>query len=110
MFFLLEHQSKIDYKMPYRMAEYSFEIIRDAVDEKQIKKKDYKLPKVIPILLYTGNGEWKVPDSMRQEVYGELEELGINVKYKPIDMNIYTNQSLLDTNSMVGFATIIERS
>ena len=37
IFFLIEHQSKIDYSMPFRLLEYEVAIIRSAVDKKNMK-------------------------------------------------------------------------
>ena len=54
VFILIEHQTKIDYSMPYRIMEYQFKITKGAVDIKKLKLKEYKIPIVIPIVLYTG--------------------------------------------------------
>ena len=54
IFFLIEHQTKIDYSMPYRILEYETEIMKSAIDIRKVKNKEYKLPLVIPIVLYTG--------------------------------------------------------
>lgn len=54
IFFLIEHQSKIDYSMAYRLQNYKLEIIKNAIDLKKVVTKDYKMPIVIPIVLYTG--------------------------------------------------------
>lgn len=37
IFFLIEHQSKIDYSMPFRLLEYEVAIIRSAIDKSKIK-------------------------------------------------------------------------
>ena len=58
IFFLIEHQTKIDYTMPYRILEYEIAIMKSAVDIRKIKNKEYKLPLVVPIVLYTGKKKW----------------------------------------------------
>ena len=58
IFFLIEHQSKIDYSMPFRLLEYEVAIIRSAIDKSKIKNKSYKIPLVMPIVLYTGKQKW----------------------------------------------------
>ena len=40
--------------MPYRILEYEIEIMKSAIDIRKVKNKEYKLPLVIPIVLYTG--------------------------------------------------------
>ena len=42
--------------MAWRILEYAMEIIKSAIDYNKIGQKNYKLPLVIPIVLYTGNG------------------------------------------------------
>ena len=39
IFFLIEHQTKIDYSMPYRILEYEIEIMKSAIDIKKVKNK-----------------------------------------------------------------------
>ena len=60
IFFLIEQQSEIDYSMPYRLLNYCVEIIRYAVNKKQLRNKGYKMPVVYPIVLYTGKRKWNV--------------------------------------------------
>lgn len=40
IFFLIEHQTKIDYTMPPRILEYEYAIIKSAIDKKQLGKKN----------------------------------------------------------------------
>ena len=58
IFFLIEHQSKIDYSMPYRLLKYNMAIIESAIDNEKIKNKSYKLPLVYSFVIYTGNSKW----------------------------------------------------
>ena len=58
IFFIIEHQSTIDYSMVYRMLEYSIEIMRQIIQGKENKRKTYKYPLIIPIIIYTGDKEW----------------------------------------------------
>ena len=56
IFLLIEHQTKIDKKMPIRLHEYSTEIMASAMEENKYKS----IPSVIPIVLYTGKTKWKI--------------------------------------------------
>ena len=107
IFLLVEHQSSIDYSMPYRMLTYSYEIMRDAIDKTRLKDKNYKLPIVVPILLYTGNRKWRVPEYIRTI---HSMSVGISMRYEIIDANNYSKERLLSSNSMVGFTMEAERS
>ena len=72
IFILIEHQTKIDYKMPYRILEYEYELIRSEIDYKKLGTKEYKIPAVIAIVLYTGKKKWDVKKYI-EEVQEKLE-------------------------------------
>lgn len=107
IFLLVEHQSTIDYSMPYRMLTYCYEIMRDAIDKTRLKDKNYKLPIVVPILLYTGNRKWRVPEYIHTI---QSMSVGISMRYEIIDAHNYSRERLLSSNSMVGFTMEAERS
>ena len=86
IFFLIEHQTKIDYTMPYRIVEYEIEIMKSAVDIRKIKNKEYKLPLVVPIVLYTGKKKW---DAKRYLEESQETLDGVKIKagnYNLVDM------------------------
>ena len=56
VYFLLEHQTKVEKAMAYRMAEYSLEIMRSRIGNKIYEQTKY--PRVIPIVIYTGKPKW----------------------------------------------------
>ena len=66
IFFLIEHQTKIDKKMAYRILEYSMEIIRGRI--KNIKGQIEKagIPTVIPIVIYTGEKLWNAKQEITE--------------------------------------------
>ena len=71
VYLLIEHQSTQDVKMPYRILEYEVQII-----DRSFRKNNYqteKLAKVIAVVIYTGPGEWKMPQ--------RLEEIQISFNY-----------------------------
>ena len=110
VFILIEHQTKIDYSMPYRIMEYQFKITKSAVDIKKLKLKEYKIPIVIPIVLYTGTRKWNVKEYIKeaQESYKQYngEELG---RYKLVDVNNFTEEELLKEKTFLSKAMLIER-
>ena len=59
VYFLIEHQSSVDKSMAERIMEYIIEILRDNIDYQKITKAKYKIPLIIPIVLYTGKEKWK---------------------------------------------------
>ena len=66
IFFLIEHQTKVDKKMAYRILEYSMEIIRGRI--KNIKGQIEKagIPTVIPIVIYTGEKLWNAKQEITE--------------------------------------------
>jgi predicted transposase/invertase (TIGR01784 family) len=58
---LLELQSKPDFTMPFRLLVYMVELMRRLfarTAKKFREKKDFRLPAVVPIVLYNGAREW----------------------------------------------------
>ena len=111
IYFLVEHQTKVDYSMPYRILNYCVEIIRSAVEEDKINNITYKYPKVIPIVLYTGDAKWKASNSfaMSQIVKDGYEEEIIDLSYKLVDVNKYEVESLIQCKTLLGNAMILEK-
>ena len=109
IFFLIEHQSEIDYSMPYRLEEYKLEIIKSAIDIKRIKTKDYEIPVVIPIVIYTGKRKWKVRLTLNETKDEKLKNLDLQ-KYNLIDINKENNEELLNSDKLIDKIFLIEKT
>ena len=110
-FFLIEHQSKVDYRMPFRILKYEMAIIESAVDEKECKKKDYLYPRVNAIVLYTGKQKWNVAQTFNETQVSSILEKEIEfAKYILVDINNYTEEKLLETPSFMTKALLIEKA
>lgn len=111
IYFLVEHQTRVDYSMPYRILNYCVEIIRSAVEENKINRATYKYPKVVPIVLYTGDAKWKASSSFAlSQIYKEgYENEIIDLNYKLIDVNNYEVETLLQYKTLLGNAMILEK-
>ena len=110
IFFSIEHQTKIDYSMPFRILEYEVAIMKSAIDMNKIKTKNYKLPLVISIVLYTGNRKWNAAEYLQksQETLGNIkEDVG---KYNLIDVNNLTEKELLEDDTFITKMLLIEKS
>ena len=97
IFFLMEHQSRIDYSMPRRILKYQIAIMEMAIKDKRKMKQNEKLPLVIPIVIYTGTGSWNVAKYIKdcQEQLSGLDTMELG-SYVILDSNEYTKQELLD--------------
>lgn len=110
IFFLIEHQSKIDYSMPFRILEYQVAIIRSAIDKNKIKNKSYKIPLVMPIVLYTGKQKWnasKYLEEIQEKMKGQNIKIG---NYCLVDINDYTEKELLEDDAFLSKMMLIEKS
>ena len=109
IFFLVEHQIRVDKLMQYRILEYSLEIIRTRM--KNIKESIEKvgIPKVIPLVIYTGQAKWTAKEKL-EEVQVEFEHLkGIDVitGYNLID--IRSEQEAIKDGTAIARMSVIER-
>ena len=109
VFILIEHQSSVDYKMSYRIMRYKYAIIESVIDKKRLKEKSYRIPMVIPVVLYTGKRKWKrlLINDIEEKVEGYAENwLG----YTLIDVNEFSKEELLADNLIITKAMLIEKS
>ena len=110
IFFLIEHQSKIDYEMPMRVLNYEIEIMRQALGNRKIAKNS-KIPMIIPIVIYTGRRKWNV--ALKIEEYQEiLQDYKIKAlgEYNLIDINDYSIEELEKNETFLAKLMIIEKS
>lgn len=115
IFFVLEHQSVIDFRMPYRMLNYQTEVMRSCENYKNTKENKEAL--VIGIVLYTGRPEWKAElyirniqyklDDGMKTVLGDNKTLG---NYTVIDINKFTKEELLREEGIISKVMLIEKS
>ncbi len=110
IFFLIEHQSTIDYSMPYRILRYNMAIMESAVDKKKVKNKNYKLPLIFSFVIYTGRRKWNA-NTYLIEKQEKLDGCDIQpfAGFQVIDINDYTKKQLLDSNNVLSIAMLMEK-
>ena len=110
IYYLIEHQSKQDKMMAVRITEYSLEIIRSALDFMKKEKRE-EFPTVIPIVLYTGKGKWKIPQSL-EDVQVKLADINLPSigSYKLIDINTYSDDDLIKAKGALPKVLLMEKS
>ncbi len=99
VFFLIEHQSRIDYNMAQRIAEYQIEIIK-LENPKNENRKNIIVPLVIPIVIYTNNkARWDAAQSIEamQPKFNSYLNPKIG-QYNILDINTFDTQKLLHNN------------
>lgn len=109
IFFLIEHQNKIDYSMPYRLEEYRLEIIKSAIDIKRITTKKYTIPEVIPIVIYTGKRNWNANLYLHSIQDERFKDINLQ-RYNLIDINKFNKQILLDSDYLIDKMFLLEKA
>jgi len=110
---LMEMQSSVDFQMPYRLLLYMVEIWRDSlrnISSNESARKDFKLPVIVPIVLYNGAGPWTVCRSFRetldhQEWFGDEV---LDFKYILVNVRDYSDDELLELSNLVGAVFLLE--
>jgi hypothetical protein len=98
VYLLLEFQSKPDPMMALRIMVYLGLLYQDMVAQKLMTPKGEggKLPPVLPIVLYNGEGAWTAAEEMRDLVY-PVEGLDVYIpscRYLLLDEQRYTDEEL----------------
>lgn len=109
IYYLIEHQSSLDSNMPIRILNYCVELMREV--QKDFKKQKNINPVIVPIVIYTGTKNWKIPINFSdtQKVEEKYKEYTINLKYKLIDINKYNKEELIKINTKLSSMLLIEK-
>lgn len=110
-YYLVEHQSTIDDSMSFRMLNYCVNILNNVIERNKLRNREYKIPKIIPIVLYTGERKWNSSRKLtdKQE---DLDNEGtlIELEYNLIDINSIEEESLFRANTSLSYGLLIEKN
>ena len=104
VFFLIEHQTKVDKEMPNRIAEYSLHILNSR------KARDRKAnPVVSPIVIYAGMAKWTVRTSLEegQEEFRHRKGSSSIIRYNLVD--IRKVEDAIEKGTAIARMSVIER-
>jgi len=111
---LIEFQSSVDYTMPFRLLKYMDElwtrIFMDS-DEKYRETKEFRLPTIIPCVLYNGAAEWTAVRSFREYLNGN-EKFGaevLNFEYIFLNVNKYNDEALLKIGTLISSVFMMDK-
>lgn len=113
-YILLELQSTVDHSMPIRLFTYTAEIWRKylkKMNKEDVKKKDFKLPAVVPIILYNGEATWTVTKSFKEKVH-RAELFGnhiIDFEYILINVNNFAEEDLMRIENVVSAIFLLDQ-
>ena len=111
---LLEFQSKVDFQMPMRLLFYMTEVWRDILkntDKKESKRKNFRLPSIIPIVLYNGKNTWTAHTSFKEILSGHelFEDNILDFNYILFDINRYSENELYEISNLVSAVFLLDQ-
>ena len=109
VYYLIEHQTKVEKAMAYRMTEYSLEIIRSRIGNKALASEKY--PRVIPVVIYTGKEKWTSKltlGEIQEEYYIENNKNQIQLGYNLID--IREKEEAIEDDLLISKISILEKA
>lgn len=111
---LLELQSKADPMMPFRLLSYQMEIWRDCIREagRNAYRRHYRLPAIVPIVLYNGATPWNVPlsfkDGLGMSFLFDREVL--DFQYFLIDVNRFSTDELKEHGNLISSVFVLDQA
>lgn len=114
-YLLLEMQSGVDFRMPYRLLLYQVEIWRYLLQNEEdalLNRKTFQLPPIVPIVLYNGKQKWSAELEFRKLLSNENlfgSEL-LNFEYLLIDVARYTEEELLSLSNTIGSVFLLDQT
>ena len=110
LYYIIEHQTKVDYRMPMRLIEYYTEVMRNTYINRE-KSKKYELPKIIPIILYGGDKKWNAPKHLDKSKIAGREIIPMDIgEYIVLDANDYTIEKLKNKPGATLRLLLLEKS
>ncbi|MEG0502591.1 MAG: Rpn family recombination-promoting nuclease/putative transposase, partial [Cellulosilyticaceae bacterium] len=111
---LLELQSTVDHSMGIRLFYYISEIWRKYLkrfEREEVKRKDFKLPAVVPIVLYNGESGWTATTQFKEKVQRAdlFGDYVIDFKYILINVNAYSKEDLIAIQNTVAAVFLLDQ-
>ena len=108
VYIIIEHQSTADRAMPYRVRKYKTALMESVINKKEIKKANYKLPRIIAIVLYTGKQKWqnKRLEDMQEPLEWYKEDYD---EFILVDVNNLKKEEILEGNLIITKVMLLER-
>lgn len=114
---MIEHQSSVDYDMPFRILRYITYILTDYAAEAEERqphitaRKDFRYPPVLPVIFYDGPGNWTAAADFRDKVYLNdiLGEYIPSFKYIVVPLSSYSAEDLIGKNNELSLLLLIDK-
>ncbi|MDR2693275.1 MAG: Rpn family recombination-promoting nuclease/putative transposase, partial [Chitinispirillales bacterium] len=111
---LVELQSQVDFTMPFRLLRYMVELLCDIfknTDKNVRERKGFRLPAIVPIVLYNGDDNWTVVRTYREytENYAIFGNNLIDFHYLLFDVKRTDDETILSTKKMLDIVFLLDK-
>ena len=114
---LIEHQTKVDYDMSFRILRYIVLILTDYAAEAEKKQagctalKGFRYPPVLPIVFYDGDRNWTAAKNFQERtaLSDLLGEYIPNFQYLVVPLSRYSNQELIEKEDELSLIMLIDK-
>ena len=114
---LIEHQTKVDYDMSFRILRYIVLILTDYAAEAEKKQagctalKGFRYPPVLPIVFYDGDRNWTAAKNFQERtaLSDLLGEYIPNFQYLVVPLSRYSNQELIEKKDELSLIMLIDK-
>jgi len=112
---LLELQSSVDYTMPFRLLKYIVALLKRIFNDTpkdEREAKGYRLPAVVPIVLYNGSDKWTAVRNFKEYLQGyeQFGEYVIDFKYLLFDLKREPEATILSTEQLLDMAFALDKA
>ena len=110
IYLLLEHQSRVDQLMAFRMLAYKVRIWEQYVKEhkRESERKDFKLPMIIGIVFYDGEREWTSPTDVKEKIIEMKIDYEIT-NYELVSLKSMKQETLIKMNNALGIILLTDK-
>ena len=110
IYLLLEHQSRVDQLMAFRMLAYKVRIWEQYVNEhkRESERKDFKLPMIIGIVFYDGEREWTSPTDVKEKIIEMKIDYEIT-NYELVSLKSMKQETLIKMNNALGIILLTDK-
>ena len=114
---IIEHQSKIDYDMSFRLLRYIVMVLTDYANEQEklhpgiTKTKEFKYPPILPVVYYEGTDSWSASLNLKDRVYLS-DILGTYIpsfEYLVVPLTNYSNLDLIEKKYELSLLFLINK-
>ena len=114
---LIEHQSRVDHDMSFRVLRYIVQVLTDYEKEMEeaqegiTKRKGFRYPPILPIVFYDGPGMWTAAVNFQERVYlnETLGEYIPSFRYLVVPLSRYSNEELIGKKDELSLVMLVDK-